>query len=282
MQRRHAALYAALLLILAAGSYATIGTVESPVITISNPDYSYDVGGEILLNDRIYKVTSLMGNFAELEWIDVSATKKEQWDLNDAIQIDISNEPIEFIVSSISIDPPTPTFHLTEVRSLEGVPTVQVGSETYVVLNESNSNGIYPIGSAQDNPVLIPKEDYLMSKFGPQISNEFTIGSVIQYNSNSVSVIDISEQEVTVSWSYPKSNTMAISEGDILESNETNYIAHFKNNLLHLSSDISGYEKQAMVIKKFNERLNGLWGVSILGSIGAIILISMAYLPSRY
>ena len=272
MQRRHAALYAALLLILAAGSYATIGAVESPVITISNPDHSYDVGDDIPINGRIYKVTSLMDNFAELEWIDASATKKENWGINDKIQIDISNESIEFTISSISLDSSTPTFHLTEIRSLGDMPTIQVESETYVVLNESN----------QDNPILIPMDDYLMSKFGPPISNEFTIGSVIQYNSNSASVIGISEQEITVSWPYPKSNTMAISEGDILESNETNYIAHFENNLLHLSSDISGYERQSTVIKKFNERLNGLWGVSILGSIGAIILISMAYLPSRY
>ena len=129
MQRRTAAIYAALLLLLAAGSYATIGAVEAPAITIDNPEYSYVSGDQASLNNKVYTVVAVTSDFAELEWIDESIIKTETWEEDDTVKIGES----EFLVGPIpNVDSITSTFILTEVRQIGDVETVTINSETYV------------------------------------------------------------------------------------------------------------------------------------------------------
>ena len=271
MQRRTAAIYAALLLLLAAGSYATIGAVEAPVISITNPEYSYASGDQATLNNKAYTVSAVTSDFAELEWIDESIVKTETWEADDTIKIGES----DFLIGPLStVDSMTSTFILTEVRPIGDVETVTVNSQTYVIL-QTDSN-------TSSEPSLLLKEDYLTDKYGPATQIELSIGDIIEYDSKPTLIADVSDQIITVSWSSPKTNTLAISEGDIIDSNGISYVAHFENYMLHLSSDVDDYERQASVIEKFYERINGLWGISILGSLASILLLSMAYLSSRY
>lgn len=271
MQRRTAAIYAALLLLLAAGSYATIGAVEAPVIIIDSPDYSYTSGDQAFLNNKVYTVTAVTSDFAELEWIDESIIKTETWEEDDTVNIGES----EFLVGPIyNVNSVDPTFILTEVRQIGDAETVVINSETYVII-QTDAN-------ESSEPSLIPQEDYLTNKYGPATLIELNVGTTIDYNSKTTLIADISDQTITVSWSSPKTTTLAISEGDVIDSNGISYVAHFENYMLHLSSDVEDYERQAAVIEKFYERINGLWGVSILGSLASILLLSMAYLSSRY
>lgn len=271
MQRRTAAIYAALLLLLAAGSYATIGAVEAPVITIDSPEYSYVLGDQASLNNKVYTVVAVTSDFAELEWIDESIIKTETWEEDDTVKIGES----EFLVGPISnADSITSTFILTEVRQIDDAETVTINSETYVIIQTDTNES--------SEPSLISQEDYLTNKYGPATLLELNVGDAIEYNSKSTLIVDISDQTIIVSWPSPKTITLAVSEGDVIDSNGISYVAHFENYILHLSSDVDDYERQASVIEKFYERINGLWGVSILGSLASILLLSMAYLSSRY
>ncbi len=270
MQRRTASLYAALLLLLAAGSYATIGAVDAPIIVIDNPDYSYAMGDQAELNNKIYTVNAVTNDFAELEWVDASTLKTEKWEESDTITIGES----EYLVNSVSPDPSLSTFVLTEIRPIGDVETVTIDSTKYVILQTDQENPV--------KPILVLEEEYLNSTYGPPNEIELSIGDTIEYDSKPTLITEISEQVITVSWSSPKTTTLAISEGDIIDSNGISYVAHFENYMLYLSSDVNDYERQTNVIQKFQERINGLWGISILGSLGSILLLSMAYLSSRY
>jgi hypothetical protein len=73
------------------------------------------------------------------------------------------------------------------------------------------------------------------------------------------------------------------SEVDRVTLNGREYIAHFPNNrTLELSSDVQAYERQVEIRDTYDERINGLWGVSILSSLAVVLLLAFAYLPSRY
>ncbi|NIS28670.1 MAG: hypothetical protein GWN07_01110, partial [Actinobacteria bacterium] len=74
-----------------------------------------------------------------------------------------------------------------------------------------------------------------------------------------------------------------LSEGDQIELGGTTYVAHYPDeSTLVLDSDVEAYQQEVAVVDKYQERINGLWGVSILSGLSALLLLSLSYLPSRY
>ncbi len=60
-------------------------------------------------------------------------------------------------------------------------------------------------------------------------------------------------------------------------------MAHYPDeSTLVLDSDVEAYQQEVAVVDKYQERINGLWGVSILSGLSALLLLSLSYLPSRY
>lgn len=62
MQRRAAAAYAGLLLLIAVGAYVMVGVAEEPAVTVENPDHTLGEGDEFTIGDRTYTVSEVSGS----------------------------------------------------------------------------------------------------------------------------------------------------------------------------------------------------------------------------
>lgn len=266
MQRRAAALYAAFFVIIAAGSYAMIGVAQEPAITVDNPAHSLTTGDQVTVDGRTYSVR-VSGGEAELTWVDEDALQTETWEVDSTVTVDGT----DFSVTTDAAATP-PTVRLTEERSLgENVSTVDREGQTYVIVEQ------------EDQDVLVPRDEYLDQQYGPAKWVEYDQGDQFDYQNNTVTVAAVTNSSVSLEWTAPVENTVTAGEGDNVTLNGQKFVAHFPDDrTLELSSDIAAYQHELEVQDTFAERVNGLWGVSILSALAAITLLGLAYMPSRY
>ncbi len=266
MQRRAAALYAAFFIIIAAGSYAMIGVAQEPAITVDNPAHTLTTGDDVTVNGRTYSVR-VSGGEAELTWVDEDAPQSESWEVDSTVTVGGT----DFTVTTDK-DATPPTVRLTEERSLgENVSTVDREGQTYVIVEQDEQD------------VLVPRDEYLDQQYGPAKWIEYEQGDSLEYQNNTVTVASVTNTSVTLEWTAPVENTVTAGEGDNVTLNGQQFVAHFPDErTLELSSDIAAYQHELEVFDSFEERVNGLWGVSILSALAAIALLGLAYMPSRY
>lgn len=70
--------------------------------------------------------------------------------------------------------------------------------------------------------------------------------------------------------------------GNVTLSGET-FFAHFESDeQVVISGDFAELRQYNFDTAQYQTHTNGLWGVSILSGIAALLLIGMAYMPSRY
>ena len=266
MQRRAAALYAAFFIILAAGSYAMIGVAEEPAIAVDNPAHTLVTGEEVTVNGRTYSVR-VSGGEAELTWTDEDAVQTETWDAGSTVTIDGT----DFAVST-DADATPPTVRLTEERSLgENVSTVDRDGLTYVIVEQD------------DQQVLVPRDEYLTEQFGPPARIDYDQGAEFTYNNQTVTLATVTNSSATIEWQAAVDTTITAGEGDNVTLNGQTFVAHFPDDrTLELSSDFAAYQNELAAQDTFEERVNGLWGVSLLSALAAITLLGLSYMPSRY
>ena len=111
----------------------------------------------------------------------------------------------------------------------------------------------------------------------------FEEGEQLTYEGREVTVAAVDPGSVTLAWTAPRENTLSLDEGARQTFDGTEYAAHFPDNsTLALTSDVDAYEAELAAVDTYHERMNGLWGITILGGLAAVFLIGAAYLPSRY
>lgn len=284
MQRRAAALYAAFFLLVAAGAYGTLGMAEEPAISLESPEYTVSSGQTFTVDDRTYN-TSVNGESAELVWVNESARYVETWEasvteVNDTAElgylagddvptVTYRNGTYRAILPESDGEPSS--FYLVETRSIpDNATTVTVDGTEYVLT-----------GSGDDRE-FIPAEVYLVIRFGQPTILELEERDTLPYQNNTTTVTSVTNSSVELSWTAPRENTVSVGEGDTTTLNGREFVAHFEGGQLQLSTDVAAYEEQVQVQENHGERVNGLWGVSILSGLAAVLLLSMAFLPSRY
>lgn len=259
--KRAAAIYIAFFLVVSAGSYAMIGAAQQPTISLENPDHTLQVNQTFTENGRQYTVTSVEGTSAEASWTNQSATYTNTWE-NDST-VTLSNNVTYRVVIPNSSD--VSSFTLREVQNVSE-PTVTQNGTTYVVLQDGQ------------NRTLVPVQNYLPE---PK-TREYDEGQTIQFQGNQTTISNVTTDAATLTWTAPRTNTVSFGEGEMATLNGNQYIAHVEGgNTLELSSDPSAYREQTTAIAEFNERIAGLWAVSILSSLTAFFLVMFAYLPAR-
>jgi hypothetical protein len=99
-------------------------------------------------------------------------------------------------------------------------------------------------------------------------------------------VTNVTASDATLAWTAPAERSLEFAEGENTTIGETNYLAHFVEEdgepVLQLTTNYDDYHSDRSAQSTFNERMNGLWGVTILSSIAAALLAMVAFLPSRY
>jgi hypothetical protein len=268
MQRRAAAVSVALFLLLAAGSYTLIGAAEQPALDIEEENVAYTVSeGDIeSIAGTEYNFSSVSEGSATATWFNESARYTTTWSEGDNVTYRGTNYSVWIPNRS---DPAE--FELREVQTVDK-PTVEQNGTTYVVLEDGQ------------NRTLVPREEYLPDP----MHWRFREGDTIDYegNDNETTVASVTESEVVIEWFAPDTFEKSFSEGENTTIGETAYLAHFETQnggaVLELTTAYSDYQEDVDAQETFHERMNGLWGIVILGSLAAALLVMLAYMPSRY
>jgi len=268
MQRRAAAIAVALFLVFAAGSYTLIGAAQQPDVSLDNPDYdSISEGEERTIAGTSYTFSSVSEESATATWDNESARYTATWSGGDAVvAVDGQNYSVAGLNASEG------EFELREVQEVDR-ETVEQNGTTYVVIEEG------------ENRTLVPRDSYLPE----QEVFEFGVGDSVEYDGNDGNetvVASVTDSEVTVEWFAPGTFEVEFSEGENTTVGETPYLAHVETSggspVLELTTDYGDYHSDVAAQETFHQRTNGLWGIVILSSLAAGLLVMLAYLPSRY
>jgi len=289
MQRRAAAIYVAFFVLVGAASYSVIATATAPTVGFENPEHELSEGDGVTVGDRQYTVSDISaetqggggddhggGGGAELvrsgrlTWTDRSADYTATWENGSTVTYDGT----EYRVDVESGDDPA-TFRLVEPVNRSA--TLQEDSSVRDELVTQDGTE-YVVRETDGELTLIPASEY----FPEPESVEFEEGRTIQYRGNETTVEAVSSEEVTLAWTAPRTNAVEVGDEESVTLNGEQYVAHFPDNSTLTLGDPGTYERQTERIDTFHRHVSGLWGVSIVSFATAIMLLGMAYMPSRY
>lgn len=287
MQRRAAAVYVAVFLLVGTASYALIATAERPAVRFDDPEFELERGDEFAVDGRTYTVTEITAEVeggdghggggdlvrsGALAWINESARHTETWETGSTVTVDGT----EFEVQTDATDGETGRVRLVETQNRSAIlaadpaaddETVSRDGEAFVVVTEN--------GSAR----LVATDEYFPAR--PTVA--YAEGETFALRGNRTTVAAVTNESATVAWTAPRTNTVELTD----ETNATlagqRYFVYFPDNsTVQLESDPGVYADQTAEIDEFVRHRNGLWGVTILSGVASVLLVGMAFLPSRY
>jgi len=268
MQRRAAAIYVALFIVIGAASYSLIATAQTPTVEFDNPEYELAQGDQFQVGDQTYNVSSVSDGSGELQYTNESAEYTATWENNSTQSVD--GDEWRVLVAD-GDDPSAFTLReeINETAILQDDPdaseeTVEQNGTRYVVINESE---------------LVPADEYFPS---PE-TQSYAEGDTIQYEGNATTVDSVTTDAVQLSWTAPRTNTISVANDANVTLGDQTYLAHFADDsTLQLTQDFESYDRQTAEIDRLQTYTNGLWGISIVSFLTAVFMIGFAYLPSRY
>jgi len=357
MQRRAAAAYAGLLILIAIGAYAMVGVAQEPAVTVENPDYSLAGGDTFEVDDRAYTVAEVSGSAtpedrsATLTWTNASErqtatfenesevpapnvlwsgqTARQETTLANGSTVTFNGSDYTLLVDdggfTLQRDDESETFGVGDTFRHQGNETTVTAADENVTLawgnpyevttqtasndsfdfresfnvsailtadpavdNETvtradgNEYVVYTNGSTQQLSEYLPDPDTETFSEGDTFTDD-TAAEGVEYDE--VTVENVTAERVLIRWRGPVSHDVSAEHGGNVTfgPDDRQFVAHFPDNdTLELTSDVEGYQAQLAVRDTYHDRINGLWGVSILSGLAAVFLIGAAYLPSRY
>ncbi len=278
MQRRVAAVYFVLFVLVGAGAFGFMQVgMSEPTVDLEGPTYSE--GDELTVGDRSYTVDSV-----ETEEGDVSRYSGE-------VDLVWSNESAR------------------ETATLENESTIQFedgeyqvvvsGEDAFVLVEELNVSGILADDPDVENETVtrdgeefvVSREDQSiqpLSEYLPEPDRrEFAVGDSMEYQAEEVTarIDSVSADGVALSWAAPGVETVTLADGENVTLNGVEHFAHFPDEtqvqISESSQHYSTYVGELGAIEYWNERRNGVWGVVILSFIVSVVLVATAYLPVK-
>lgn len=284
MQRRAAALYVAFFVLVGAASYTLIATAEEPSVEIENPEYSLSANESFTLDGQQYTLSNVQGGeapTAQLRWTNRSARYTATWQNNSTVSLGANNTTYRVVIPNESVSAPNAGGNTSDFRLVEQInrsqilandtnannETVTRGGQEYVVVNQSGSPSLVPVGEYFPDPR----------------TRQLSAGATFTYQGNQTTVAEVQPQRAIIAWNAPRTNTIDVAGGSNVTVSNTTYLAHFpSNSTLYLTQDFGDYAAAQGEIDEFHEHIIGLWGVMILCGVVVVLLIGLAYLPSRY
>ncbi|MFB6068826.1 MAG: hypothetical protein ABEJ90_02755 [Halobacterium sp.] len=285
MQRRAAAIYVVFFVVIGAASYSLIATADAPTIQFQNPEYQLSSGDQFTVDGRQHTVSEInaemtggghgtaatLSRSGTITWTNQSARYTESWDNNTTVTF--QGEDYRVLVENAS-DP-------TSFALQETINRTRILQEDPAVRNETvTQNGTeYVVAEENGTLSLTPADDY----FPTPGETSYAEGDQFQYDGNATSVADVTSSSVTLAWNAPRQNTIDVgNRANVTLSGQT-YLAYFPDNsTLVLTQNFESYDRQVEQIDTYHTHVNGLWGISIASFLLSIVLLGMAYMPSRY
>ncbi len=285
MQRRAAAVYFVLFMVLGAGAYGFIQVgMSSPEVDLNGPTYTE--GDTLTVNGTNYTVTTVESEIEEGSHgggASVSYTGEVTFFNASAMGTATLEDgsSMEFQGAAYNISVPNQTevtqFQLTEILSASDV--VANDPDASAVVTDENGNQFVQF----ENESTVPVSEYLPEPTTFTIST----GDVFYYPEEDVSttVTDVSASGATLTWDAADNESTDFGEGENITLNGESYFAHFPSNssvqVLPTSEYYGEYASTLSDISYYHERKNGVWGIVLISFLSALILISAAYLPNK-
>jgi hypothetical protein len=287
MQRRAAAIYVAFFIVLGAASYSVIATATAPTVEFDNPDHRLSQGDGFSVENRQYTVTTITAEMSggggghggaasvtrsgQVSWTNDSARYTQTWDHNSTV----TYQGEDYRVLVAQAEDPT-AFSLQESINRSAILQNDSAVRNEVVTVNGTE---YVVRESGENRSLIPTSEY----FPEPASTQYSEGDTLPFQGNTTTVSSVSNESATLAWTAPRTNTVDVGNEANVTLNGQQYFAYFPDNsTLVLESDYGVYERQTAEIDTYHDHVNGLWGVSIVSFATAIMLLGMAYMPSRY
>ncbi|SNR67349.1 hypothetical protein [Halorubrum vacuolatum] len=283
MQRRAVAAYVAIFLLAASVAGVLAVTAETPELTFEDPDFELSEGDTFEVDGIEFTVADISETEEEdelgdieiersgvVEWVE-ETDQTEIWDNESAVEVDgmdwtvhiEGEEPEEFTLIE----------DLDRQAILEDDPaaaneTVEFDDQEYVVITDEDGEEEF-----------VPVDEY----FPEPEERTYALGDTFEYADETVTVEEITENDVTIAWTGPEELSQDISQETEVTLGETDFIAYFPDGeTLILSSDIEAYEAQLAEVERLEQQGDGLWRIVIIGVLSSLLLVAAAFVPSRY
>ena len=267
MQRRAAAIYVALFVLIGAASYSLIATAQQPTVEFDNPTYELSQGDQLDVGGQTYTVASVSETGGDLQYTDESAEYTVTWE-NDSTQA-VDDEEWRVVIEGEEPSAVTLREEINETAILRDDPdaseeTVEQNGTRYVVLNNSQ---------------LVPAAEY----FPDPETRTYAEGDTVEYRGNTTTVDSVTTDAAELAWTAPRTEAIGVEHEANVTIGEQTYFAYVPDgSTIQLIDDYTSYQQQTAAIEQFQTYENGLWGVSIVSLLTAVFMIGFAYLPSRY
>jgi hypothetical protein len=145
--------------------------------------------------------------------------------------------------------------------------TITRDGQEFVVITEDGSSR------------LVPADDY----FPEPATRTFSEGESVAIDGNETTLASVTADGATFEWFAPQTVTEGVAdESNVTLSGET-YLATFPDNsTMVLTQDYEEFNGEKAEIAAFERHKTGFWGVTAVSLATAILLVGLAYLPSRY
>lgn len=284
MQRRAAAAYFVFFVVLGASAFSVMALAEHPHVDIEGQ--AYGQGDSFQVNDEEYTVAELTTEESEggghggggggstivgaLTWTNESARSTATLENNSTVSYE-DREWTLLVENDSSVD----SFVLEETFDVPGI----LGNDTAVynqtVLVDGEERVVY-----RSNNSTVALSEYLP----PRDTRQFSEGDDYRYpEENVTTTVDaVDPGAVTLAWIAPAENEIELTEGANVTLGDQQYVVHFPSeSQVQISPEVAAYQQDLREQDYFAERTNGLWGIVILSVVAAILIVAMAYMPSR-
>jgi hypothetical protein len=103
----------------------------------------------------------------------------------------------------------------------------------------------------------------------------------VDYRGNA-STMAVADGTATLTWTAAATEEVTLEHEQNATLSGTQFLAYFPNNdTVLLTSDYGSYAQQVRTQERFHERENGLWGIVIMSSTAAMLLVGLALLPRK-
>ncbi|MEF8877830.1 MAG: hypothetical protein V5A60_14035 [Haloarculaceae archaeon] len=106
-------------------------------------------------------------------------------------------------------------------------------------------------------------------------------GDTMTVARNETTVANVTSTGVVVEWTAPRTNTVELAGGENVTLNGQQFVVLFRGDSVILSPQVEEYQQALARQDYFQERQNGLWGVTLLSGFATMFIVGLAYLPVR-
>lgn len=287
MQRKAAAIYFAFFIVMSASAYSVVAVAEPPGVELAESQtVTQSSGSQFTVGGVEHSVSQIELQEAEGDGhgggggahlvgtvtytqpdVEISETVQNgsEIEYNDGTYLVTTNSEEGTVVLTEQPD----VTAILEADDTVANSTVESEGQTYVRVREDDR--------------LVPLEEYLPE---PDVQ-QFGTGDEVDYAPDDqgvpATVENVASGSVSLTWTVDEDREVDLEEGTNVTLADGNvYVVHFQDDsTVQLSQDHAGYAESQAMKDAFHERENGLWGVSLLSILAALLILGLAYMPVR-